>query len=165
MDQNKIKQQLDQWLVEFVETNNSALNNWPPCPYAKAARLGDMISIKFATVSEFVEAIRESIDTLAGKDVVVICFDHNTISPEHLQEFVQGMNQTLMPADYVILEDHPDAPEYVNGVRMNFGACGLLVLQKLSKLNTASDKLRAQGYYDSWDQKALNEVVTWRSRK
>lgn len=165
MDQNKIKQQLDQWMIEFVETNNAELNNWPPCPYAKAARLGNMIGVKFAAVSEFVEVIRESIDTLVNKDVVVICFDHNTISPEHLQEFVVGMNNTLMPTDYVILEDHPDAPEYVNGVRMNFGLCGLLVLQKLSKLNTASDKLKSQGYYDTWDQKSLDDVVTWRYEK
>jgi hypothetical protein len=70
-----------------------------------------------------------------------------------------------MPTDYVILEDHPAAPEYVNGIKMNFGLCGLLVIQKLSKLNNASDKLREQGYYDHWDQKALNEVVTWRYDK
>lgn len=165
MDQQKIKQQLDQWMIEFVEANNSQLNNWAPCPYARAARLGNMIHTVFATVPELVQVIRESIDTLATKDVVVVCFDHHDISPEHLQEFVQGMNKMLMPLDYVILEDHPDAPEYVNGVKMNFGHCGLFVIQKLSKLNTASDKLKTQGYYDAWGQQALDEVVTWRREK
>jgi hypothetical protein len=162
MDQAHIKSELDRWLVEFVETGRPELGNWPPCPYAKAARLSGMIGTKFATVTEFVDVIRESVDTLTSKDVVVVCFDHNTISPEHLQEFVQSMNKMLMPTDYVILEDHPDAPEYVNGVKMNFGLCGLLVIQRLSKLNNAADKLRSQGYYDSWDPKALTEVVTWR---
>ena len=162
MDQDQIKQHLDQWMVEFVESANPALNNWPPCPYARAARLGNMISIVFAEPIEFVNVIRESKTTLEQKDVVVVCFDHNTIGPEDLQEFVAGMNKTLMPADYVILEDHPDTPEYVNGVKMNFGHCGLLVIQRLSKLNNAADKLKTQGYYDSWDQAALDEVVTWR---
>ena len=162
MNQEEIKRRLDQWMIEFVEKANPALNNWPPCPYAKAARLGNMISTVFATVPEFMTVIRESIETLQTKDVVVVCFDHETISPEALQEFVVSANQMLMPTDYVILEDHPDAPEYVNGVKMNFGLCGLLVIQRLSKLNTASDKLKAQGYYDSWDQTALDEVVTWR---
>jgi hypothetical protein len=165
MDQLKIKSQLDQWMVEFVEANHSQLNNWAPCPYAKAARLTGMISTKFCEVSELYDVVRESVDTLATKDVVVVCFDHNTISPEHLQEFVAGMNKTLMPADYVILEDHPDSPEYVNGVKMNFGHCGLLVIQKLSKLNNAADKLKSQGYYDTWDQKSLDDVVTWRYEK
>jgi hypothetical protein len=162
MDQQKIKTELDRWLVEFVEANNSALDNWPPCPYARAARLGGMISTVFAIPAEFVDVIRESMATLENKDVVVVCFDHHYISPEHLQEFVTSMNKTLMPADYVILEDHPETPEYVNGVKMNFGLCGLLVIQRLSKLNNAADKLRAQGYYNTWDQKALDEVVTWR---
>lgn len=165
MNQTHIKTELDRWLVEFVETNRPELGNWSPCPYARAARLSGMISVKFAAVTELVAVIRESVDILSSKDVVVVCFDHNNISPEHLQEFVQSMNKTLMPLDYVILEDHPDAPEYVNQVKMNFGLCGLLVLQKLTKLNNASDKLREQGYYDHWDQKALDDVVTWRYEK
>ena len=165
MNQEKIKAELDRWLVEFVEVNNPELGNWPPCPYAKAARLSGMIDVKFAEVSELVDTIRKSVETLQSKDVVVICFDHNAICPVDLQEFVAGMNNSLMPDDYVILEDHPDSPEYVNKVKMNFGHCGLLVLQKLSKLNTASDKLRTQGYYDTWDKKALDEVVTWRYEK
>jgi hypothetical protein len=67
-----------------------------------------------------------------------------------------------MANNYVILEDHPDAPEFVNGVRMNFGYCGLLVLQKLDKINTASDQLRVKGYYDHWNTAALDQVVNWR---
>lgn len=165
MDQEKIKAELDRWMVEFVEANNAQLGNWPPCPYARAARVSGMIEVIFASVPELISAVRESVDTLATKDVVVICFDHTTISPEHLQEFVADTNKMLMPIDYVILEDHPNAPEYVNDVNMNFGHCGLLVIQKLSKLNNAADKLKGQGYYDTWDQEALDEVVTWRYEK
>jgi len=165
MDQELIKAELNQWMVEFVEATNPALSNWAPCPYAKAARLSGMISTKFATIPELRDVVRESIATLETKDVVVICFDHHNISPEYLQEFVADMNKMLMPLDYVILEDHPDAPEYVNGVKMNFGRCGLLVIQKLSKLNNAADKLKSQGYYDTWNQKSLNDVVTWRYEK
>lgn len=165
MDQEKIKAELDQWMVRFVEANNPQLGNWSPCPYAKAARVSNMIKTVFASVPELANVVRESVDALATKDVVVVCFDHKTISSDDLQEFVAGMNKMLMPADYVILEDHPDALEYVNGVKMNFGQCGLLVIQKLSKLNNAADKLKSQGYYDTWDQKSLDDVVTWRYEK
>lgn len=162
IDQDQIRHALDQWLINFVETNHPGLNNWAPCPYARAARLSGLISIEFASVDQFKDMIYQGLDILDHKDVVVICFDHDTIDPEVLQEFVAGMNRTLMPKNYVILEDHPHAPEYVNGVRMNFGLCGLLILQKLSKLNSASDKLQSQGYYDTWDSTAMNEVVNWR---
>jgi hypothetical protein len=162
IDQQDIKTKLDQWMIEFVEANNTKLSNWPPCPYARAARLSGLIEVKIATVSEFLQVIRESTEMLASKEVVVVCFDHETISPEHLQEFVQSINRTLMPDDYVILEDHPHKPEYINGVKMNFGHCGLLLIQRLSKLNNAADRLRAQGYYNTWESTALDDVVSWR---
>jgi hypothetical protein len=165
MDQLKIKAELDKWLVEFVEANHPQLKNWAPCPYARAARLSGMISTKFCEVSELYDVVRESLLTLEQKDVVVVCFDHHMINPVELQVLVTDINRMLMPIDYVILEDHPDAPEFVNSVKMNFGMCGLLVIQKLSKLNNAADKLKSQGYYDTWDQKSLDDVVTWRYEK
>lgn len=165
MDQVAIKQALNQWMVDFVEANHPDLNNWPPCPYARAARLGGMIDTVFAAVPEFSSVVQQSLDTLQSRDVVVVCFDHNDIDPVELQEWVAGMNRMLMPRNYVILEDHPHAPEYVNGVRMNFGVCGLLVIQRLSKLNSAADKLKSQGYYDTWDQEAVDQVVRWRYEK
>jgi len=161
MEQSLIDK-LNQWLSDFVEVPHPALGNFAPCPYARAARINNQIDFKFCTVTEFMTVVRESIETLTTKEVVVIAFDHHTIDPVTLQEWVSETNHMLMPLDYVILEDHPDAPEYVNGVKMNFGHCGLLVIQRLSKLNTAADQLRTAGYYHHWDKRALDEVVSWR---
>jgi len=149
-------------MTEFVEKNNPALGDWSPCPYARAARVSNMIDTMFTTVSEFSSVVRESLDRLQSRDVVVVCFDHNDIDPVELQHWTSDMNRTLMPQDYVILEDHPSAPEYVNGIKMNFGHCGLLVIQRLSKLNSAADKLKSQGYYNTWDREAVDQVVSWR---
>jgi len=67
-----------------------------------------------------------------------------------------------MPMNYVILEDHPEIVEYVNGVCMNFGECGLMILSRLDMLNNASDKIREKGYYEHWSQEELDSVVSWR---
>ena len=53
-----------------------------------------------------------------------------------------------MNKDIVALEDHPNDPEILNGEAMNFGKCSLVLVQRLSKLNTASTILKKQGYYD-----------------
>ena len=45
-----------------------------------------------------------------------------------------------------------------------FGECGLLVIQKLDKITTASEQLREKGYYNHWNQKDLDDVVTWRHK-
>ena len=68
-----------------------------------------------------------------------------------------------MPKDIVSLEDHPNDVEIVNGVQMNFGLCGIVLIQRLSKLNKASKILRKQGYYKNWSKQNLEDVVEWRT--
>lgn len=163
INRNYIKEQLTKWMTEFVEVPNPKLGDWAPCPYARAARVNNQIEILFSEPSSlFVDTIA-CLPTLETKEVVIICFDHNQINPIVLQELVAGINKALMPKNYVVLEDHPDSPEYTNGVKMNFGPCGLFVVQKLDKLNLASNQLKDRGYYHHWDQAALDNVVTWRS--
>jgi len=162
LDQQDIKEKLINWIINFLEVPNQQLNNWAPCPFARQARVKDNISYKFCTVAEFADVLRESTYILEQKDVVVICFDHTYIDPLTLQKWVEDKNKMLIPAGYVILEDHPDALEFINGVRMNFGHCGLLLMQKLDKLNIASEQLRNKGYYDVWSTDELDSVVSWR---
>lgn len=162
MNHDDIASKLITWMQEFLEVPNPKLGAWAPCPFARQARVNNNISIKFAEVIDFDRAIRESIDILEHKEVVVVCFNHNVIDPVSLQDYVKEKNEMLLPINYVILEDHPDTPEYINDVCMNFGECGLLVIQKLDKLNRASDQLREKGYYHSWTQQDLDSVVSWR---
>jgi hypothetical protein len=162
IDHNGIKTQLTKWMMEFVEIPNPKLGDWAPCPYARQARLTNKIEIVFSEISNLFFDTMTCLEILETKDVVVICFDHHQINATMLQELVVGINKTLMPQNYVVLEDHPDSPEYINGVKMNFGNCGFFVVQKLDKLNDASDKLKEKGYYKHWSQKELDSVVTWR---
>jgi hypothetical protein len=158
MDEQSVRLKLNQWLVDFVEKPNPLLNNWPPCPYARQARLSNKIHIVFNSPLE----IAQYIPKLDTYDVVVLCFDHNKFSASQIELFSQHINSILIWKDCVVLEDHPDAAESVNGVPMNFGECGLMILQRLSKLNTAADQLREKGYYTTWSQENLDQVVTWR---
>jgi hypothetical protein len=158
MDEQSVRLKLNQWLVDFVEKPNPLLNNWSPCPYARQARVANKIHVVFDSPLQIAQYI-SSLDTY---DVVVLCFDHTQFSASQVELFSQHINSILIWQDYVVLEDHPDAAESINGVQMNFGECGLMILQRLSKLNTAADQLKEKGYYSTWSQKNLDEVVTWR---
>jgi hypothetical protein len=37
-----------------------------------------------------------------------------------------------------------------------------MILQQLSKLNTAADQLKQKGYYATWSDENLDQVVNWR---
>jgi len=162
MNFNIIKPQLLEWMKSFVENPNPALGNWAPCPYAQSARINNKISIIEGDAEDLSQAVNNCIASLDTFEVVVICFDHTKISGINCQQLVATLNEKLMQEDYVILEDHPDLVENVAGIKMNFGLCGLLVIQHLSKLNEAADKLKLAGYYSKWNQSEVDEVVTWR---
>lgn len=165
MNQTLVQEQLLAWLKEFVEQPNPLLGNWAPCPYARQARINNQIKIEFVEATDLCRETYDNLHWLDKFDVLVLCFDHAQISATLTQEYVKTMNSELMKENIVILEDHPDAKEYVSGVNMNFGKCGLLVVQKLDKLNTASEQLQSKGYYNHWNQEAVDEVVTWRFNK
>jgi len=159
MDQDRIREKLREWLVDFVEKPNPLLNNWPPCPYARQARLANKIHIVFDNPLE----IAHYVTFLDDYDVVVLCFDPTDYSASQIELFTKHINSILMWKDYVVLEDHPDAEEMVSGVKMNFGECGLMVLQRLSKLNAATNSLNEKGYYHTWSKESYDNVVQWRN--
>jgi hypothetical protein len=162
MNREYIMLELTSWLVNFVEKPNPLLDDWAPCPYARQARINNLLQIVFADSNKLTDAVDQALPLLDTKDVVIICFDHNQIAADLVETLVGDLNRKLMPTDHVILEDHPDRIELLNGVSMNFGKCGLLLLQKLSKLTVASDQLKQKGYYDSWSAESLDYVVSWR---
>ena len=164
LNEEQIVQDLTEWMKDFVEKPNPLLNNWAPCPYARQARIADKIEIVFSEPIKLIATVEKNLSLLDDKDVFIVCFDHTAISSDEISELVKTHNKLLMKKDVVVLEDHPDAVETLNGVEMNFGKCGLLLVQKLSKLSTASDQLRDKGYYDNWPKENYLDVVAWRQQ-
>ena len=163
MNRETINNQLIDWMKNFVEKPHPSLGNWSPCPYARQARLSDKMEIVFAEHDFLLGAIESNLYKLEEKDVIVICFDYTLISAAALAALIELHNKEyLIPNNYVVLEDHPDSPEVLNGVTMNFGHCGLLLLSKLDVLNDASVKLKSKGYYNCWPEENLDYVVNWR---
>ena len=153
-----VNARLQAWLVNFVEVEHPSLGGWAPCPYARQARLNNKISV----VVDDPTYIADHLEKLNHYDVVIVCFDPIEFSADQITKFVVHINNILEDKDAIVLEDHPDVPEFINGVPMNFGYCGLLIMQRASKLKVASDQLKRAGYYDVWSDQELDEVVNWR---
>jgi hypothetical protein len=162
MNQELIKSQLYQWMTDFVEKPNPLLNNWAPCPFARQARISKSIEVIFSDIDNLIFDVEKNLLALETKEVLIVCFDHENIKADHLESLIKTHNAALMPRDYVILEDHPQGAELINGVTMNFGKCGLLLVQRLNKLTLAAKQLKEKGYYDTWSEGNLADVVTWR---
>lgn len=158
LNYNEVNARLKDWLVNFVEVEHPSLGGWAPCPYARQARLNNKI---FVVIDDPTQ-ISNHLDKLDHYEVVIVCFDAVEYLAEQISKFVLHINSLLEEQDAIVLEDHPDLVEYINGVPMNFGYCGLLIMQRASKLKTASEQLKRAGYYDVWSEQELAEVVNWR---
>jgi len=160
INQSTVETALLKWMEKFVEIPHPNLSNWPPCPYARQARLSNNIDIRQG-VDPYADCLSLLYDNWQ-QEAVIFWYDHNTVSSEDLLYDVNSANQILLVNDIVALEDHPDAEEIINGVRMNFDHCAIIILQKNSKLNLAADQLRSKGYYDTWAQNDIDKITTWR---
>jgi hypothetical protein len=158
MDQQQVTEKLLAWMEEFVEVPHPGLGGWPPCPFARQARLSKNIDIRHGQ-----DVYADCLSLLYydwSKEVVIFWYDD--IDAESFIDDVNRANSTLLSKDIVALEDHPATEEIIAGVKMNFGLCPIIVLQKNSKLNQSADQLREKGYYHSWSQSDLDKIVTWR---
>ena len=158
LTQEQVQSELLRWMEEFVEKPHPSLGGWPPCPFARQARLSKNIDIRLGQ-----DAYADCLSLLYydwSKEVVIFWYD--TIDAELFVNDVIRANSTLLAKDIVALEDHPATEEIVAGIKMNFGLCPIIVLQKNSKLNEAADQLKEKGYYHTWTQEDLDKIVSWR---
>ena len=158
LTQDTVESALLKWMEEFVEVPHPSLGGWPPCPFARQARLSKNIDIRIGT-DPYNDCV-SLLDYDWSKEVVVFWYDD--IGPELFLDLVNRANSVLLEKDIVALDDHPETEEIIAGVKMNFGLCPIIVLQKNSKLNIAADQLKEKGYYHTWSQSDLDKIVTWR---
>lgn len=150
-----------EWIDDFVSRPNPLLNNFPPCPFAKKAMMDNRVAVyKFKNWDNISYVAADWDDSL---DVAIWWFPADLPTEPMVKTKLQ-FNDVWSQHDMWLLMDHPAIHETVSGVDMNFGPAGLLLLQKLSKLNEASRHLQRQGYYDSWS-KEDQEFVKNRTRR
>jgi hypothetical protein len=158
MNREQAKMDVISWIVNFVEKPHPALNNWPPCPYARAARVKGQVDVRFGTVpetdlAEFAKGMPE------GIDVVTLIYDPVQWELKPFRaSWQRAQREVLARVGVYVLEDHPEDIELVNGVTMNQGQYPLLFVQRLDKLDEAADQLARQGYYHGWSEEYLQSV-------
>jgi len=156
---------LSKWITEFLSTPSLTFNKLPPCPYAKKAWLDGAVHTHYLNETfEIKMWIAAELENYTyhwpkGKEVVVLCFNPNRITPTELSQIVEKTKPLLDSRGYIALEDHPEEIEQVDGKILNQGTYGLVLIQEKSKLNTARKWLKNKGYYKNWDKEYYNDVV------
>ena len=161
MNLEEVKQEINNWITSFVEVPHPALGGWPPCPYAKKARLEQDFDVRIGT-SPISDPQALSQNGL-NKSVVIFVYDPVKFPyAEFSQDLEFANKELLLKKDVIVLEDHPDDPEIVNGVSMNQGRYALAMCQSLSDLNTKAQHMASKDFYHTWPEDYLQGLFRHR---
>lgn len=161
LDIATVRYDIERWIETFVEVPHPALGGWAPCPYARKARLDQDFEIRVG-YNAFEDLISVSYGQLT-KSVLIFVYDPLLHPYEKFHQEIEYANQNyLVPKDLIALEDHPAAPELVNGVSMNQGAYALALVQSLSELDQKAKAVARKGFYDTWPKDYLTELFRYR---
>ena len=163
LDLATVKYNIERWVETFVEVKNPALGNWPPCPYARKARLENDYDIRIGK-DPYYDLVNIAVHGLGDKSVVVFAYDPAEFNYNDFNYKLKLANETwLLRNDILALEDHPDDLELVNGVIMNQGTYALALVQSLSDLNAKAKTMAAKGFYDTWPKDYLQSLFQHRT--
>jgi len=152
---------IERWMATFVEVPHPALGGWAPCPYARRARLDRDFEVRLGINPYF--DLKVISQTGISKSVVIFVYDPKQWTAEQFSTQLQSANQEfLLGKDLLVLEDHPDRAEIVNGVSMNQGTYALALVQSLSDLDQKAQLIAGKGFYETWPEDYLKELFQHR---
>ena len=162
MDIDQVRQDIEQWIVEFLEIPQPALGGFPPCPYARSARLKKSYEI-YIGADPYYDLKNRARYGMGNKEVIIYVYDPMEWNHDMFASSIEAANtEFLLPADILALEDHPDDVENVNGVIMNQGKYAMVLVQSLSDLNTKAKLVARKGFYDTWSEEYLQTLFQHR---
>lgn len=162
LDLARIKQDIEHWIENFVEVPHPALGGWPPCPYAKKARLERDFAVRIG-MDPYFDLVNLSQDGLGGKSVVIYVYDADYWKYDQFSFSLRSANlDYLLKKDILALEDHPADPEIVNGISMNQGTYAMAMCQSVSDLNAKAQHMASKGFYNSWPEEYLTVLFQHR---
>lgn len=162
LDLDTVKQNIEHWIVNFVEVPHPALGNWAPCPYARAARLKKSYDVRLG-VDPYFDLKNQARWGMGDREVIIYAYDPAEWPYELFSTSLKNANREhLLPADIIALEDHPADAEMVNGVCMNQGTYALALVQGLGDLNAKAKVMADRGFYHDWPEDYLQGLFQHR---
>ncbi|WP_353480130.1 hypothetical protein [Haliscomenobacter sp.] len=155
MNIEQVKKDIESWIENFVEVPHPALGGFPPCPFARQARLKRTFEVYLGS-DPYYDLKNRARWGMGNWEVIIYAYDPVEWSCELFSASIESANtEHLLRADLLALEDHPANVENVNGVIMNQGKYALALVQCLSDLNIKAKQMANKGFYHGWPEEYL----------
>lgn len=149
------KNDIEEWIDNFLSVPHKAFSGMPPCPYAKKAWIDNKIQVEISTSRDLDDDIKKTLATEKGdKDVILFLLDPREVSPEGLEL----VSKTYSSDKWMLMEDHPEGHEEVDDLCLNNGKYAIIFCNRREKLENAREELKKTDYYDKFDPDYKEEV-------
>ena len=162
MDIETVSQDIENWIVNFVEVPHPALGGWAPCPYARAARMKKSYDVRLG-VDPYFDLKNQARWGMGDQEVIIYAYDPVAWPYDIFSGSLKNANKEfLLRNNLLALEDHPSDVEMVNGVCMNQGTYALALVQSLSDLDAKAKLMAEKGFYHNWPEEYLTGLFEHR---
>ena len=162
MELEQVTADIEQWITGFLEVPHPALGGFPPCPYARAARIKRSFEIYLGSDPYF-DLKNRARWGMGNLEVIIYVYDPQEWSHDLFSSSIESANREhLVRRNMLALEDHPTDVEMVNGVCMNQGTYALALVQSLSDLDTKAQLMASRGFYHDWPEEYLTGLFQHR---
>ena len=168
------------WSKHYLEVPNLHLGGVPACPFAKKAWHDKKVWVSVKTKgSTYKSELNNPIKNLdfSISEILIFCDPYYSYSPDDLHEATEEYNYFYNKKDMFFMSFHPQNPATIDEQEFLVAPEGkvpqvgsdlkysMMLVQKFSQLQKASDKLKKQGYYSQWPDEYYRDVVVSREEK
>ena len=168
------------WSKHYLEVPNLHLGGVPACPFAKKAWHDKKVWVSVKTKgSTYKSELNNHIKNLdfSISEILIFCDPYYSYSPDDLHEATEEYNYFYNKKDMFFMSFHPQNPATIDEQEFLVAPEGkvpqvgsdlkysMMLVQKFSQLQQASDKLKKQGYYSQWPDEYYRDVVVSREEK
>jgi hypothetical protein len=167
------------WSEHFLEIPNKHLGGFPACPFAKKTWHDNKVVVEVKRKNKWykteLNAQLKQLD-FHVHEILIFCDPYFNYSLEDFQDIIDAYNDWYNKKDIFFMGFHPLNPaneeeqEFLvtpNGetpIVESDLSYSMMLIQKFSQLQEASDKLHRQGYYKLWPKGYYQDVVVSRQK-
>ena len=177
--EKQIKEDVRKWSLNFLEVPNVHLGGMPACPFAKRSWAQNKVVVQVKAKHKWYKSSLnyhlKKID-FDVQDLLIFCDPYFNYSLNGFQDCIDEYNNWYNKKDIFFMGFHPDNPaneeeqEFLvtpNGdapVVESSVEYSMMLAQKFSLLQEASDTLHKSGYYKLWPRGYYQDVVVSRAK-
>ena len=174
-----IKEDVRKWSLHYLEVPNVHLGGMPACPFAKKTWAENKVLVEVKEKNRWYKSqlnLHLNQLDLNIHELLIFCDPYFNYSLQQFQDIIDEYNYWYNKKDIFFMGFHPTNPaneeeqEFLvtpNGEYPQVESdmrYSMMLAQKFSQLQEASDKLHKAGYYNKWPKGYYQDVVVSRAK-